>query len=175
MAQPGTTAVLAVLPDAEPLLELAAEADARVVRPGVPAHAALLYPWLPAARVGMTELDRLRASLPVGRIPVRLAAVERRGGFVGVPVPELDPLASAVRAAFPAQIPYGGRFGPDPSVHVTVAMDADPGTAADIARRTGARLPITTEVTTLHAVALTPGGWRSLAHLPLTPGRTPGA
>ncbi|GAA2294722.1 hypothetical protein OKJ48_32990 [Streptomyces kunmingensis] len=53
----GTTAVLAVLPAAEPLLELAAAVDERVVRPGVPAHAALLYPWLPADRAGGAELD----------------------------------------------------------------------------------------------------------------------
>ncbi|MFJ8825251.1 2'-5' RNA ligase family protein [Streptomyces sp. NPDC102467] len=169
MTQLGTTAVLAVVPAAEPLLELAAEVDARVVRPGVPAHAALLYPWLPADQVGAPELDRLRAALPPGRVPVRLEVVERDSGFVNIPVPELRALATAVRAAFPAQVPYGGRFGQDPAVHVTVALDADPGTAADIARRTAARLPISTEITALYAVALTPTGWQILADLPLAP------
>ncbi|WP_428957047.1 2'-5' RNA ligase family protein [Streptomyces sp. cg35] len=169
MAQLGTTAVLATMPDAEPLLKLAAEVDARAVRPGVPAHAALLYPWLPVDRLGETELDRLRAALPVGRVSIRLAAVEQAGGFVGIPVPELRGLADAVRTAFPEQVPYGGRFGQDPPVHVTVALDTDPGAAADIARLTRARLPITTEISSLHAVALTPHGWESLAELPLIP------
>ncbi|MEV1025731.1 2'-5' RNA ligase family protein [Streptomyces sp. NPDC050264] len=169
MTRLGTTAVLAVLPDAEPLLELAAGVDARVVRPGVPAHAALLYPWLPADEVGEPELDRLRAALPAGRIPIRLDTVEQAGGFVNIPVPELRAAAGAVRAAFPAQVPYGGRFGQDPPVHVSVALDADPGTAADIARRAAARLPITTEISALYVVALTPTGWQLLADLPLAP------
>jgi hypothetical protein len=163
----GTTAVLAVLPDAEPLLEQAAGVDERAVRPGVPAHAALLYPWLAVDEVGEPELHRLRVALPAGRVPVRLAAVERTGGFVGVPVPELSGVAKAVRTAFPTQVPYGGRFGPNPPVHVTVALDAAPAAAADIARRTAALLPITTEINTLHVVALTPTGWQRLAEVPL--------
>lgn len=169
MAQSGTTAVLALLPEAEPLLELAAAVDERAVRLGVPAHAALLYPWLPADQVGERELDRLRAALPAGRIPIRLDAVERSGDFVGIPVPELKSAATAVRTAFPAQVPYGGRFGQDPPVHVTVAMNAAPGPAADIARRATALLPITTGIGALYVVALAPTGWRVLAELPLAP------
>ncbi|WP_037897615.1 2'-5' RNA ligase family protein [Streptomyces sp. NRRL S-920] len=173
MPPPGTTAVLALLPDAEPLLELAAQVDARVVRPGVPAHATLLYPWLPADRIGATELDRLRTVLvraapEAGRIPVRLAEAERSGAFVGVPVPELRALATAVRVAFPEQVPYGGRFGQDPPVHVTVSLDAAAHTAADITRRVTSRLPIRTEVSAVHVVTLTPDGWHPLAELPLT-------
>ncbi|MGW7086824.1 2'-5' RNA ligase family protein [Streptomyces sp. NPDC054871] len=170
----GTTAVLALLPDAEPLLELAAQVDARVVRPGVPAHATLLYPWLPAEAIGATELERLRTALvratpEVGRISLRLAEVERAGTFVGVPAPELHSLATAVRTAFPEQVPYGGRFGQEPPVHVTVALDAAAHTAADIARRVTGRLPISTEVSAVHVVALTPDGWQALAEMPLTP------
>ncbi|MEV6757081.1 2'-5' RNA ligase family protein [Streptomyces sp. NPDC051214] len=170
---PGTTAVLALLPEAEPLLELAAQVDERVVRPGVPAHATLLYPWLPAAKVGPSELERLQAILvraapDVGRIHLRLAEVERGGAFVGVPVPELRSLATAVREAYPGQAPYGGRFGQNPPVHVTVSLDATDRTAADIAHRVTGRLPISAEVSTVHVVALSPDGWQVLAELPLT-------
>ncbi|WP_328558507.1 2'-5' RNA ligase family protein [Streptomyces coelicoflavus] len=168
MPRTGTTAVLALLPDAEPLLRLAATVDASAVRPGVPAHAALLYPWLPSDEVDEPELHRLRAALPVGPVPIRLAAVERTGGFVGVPVPELGPVADAVRGAFPAQVPYGGRFGPRPPVHVTVALESTPRAAADIARRTAAALPITTEVNALHVVGLTRTGWQHLSELSLS-------
>ncbi|MYW64454.1 hypothetical protein GTY65_10275 [Streptomyces sp. SID8379] len=173
MPRPGTTAVLALLPEADPLLELAAAVDARVVRPGVPAHAALLYPWLPADQVGERELARLRAALPVGRVPIRLAEVERAGGFVGIPLPELGAMATAVRAAFPEQVPYGGRFGQDPPVHVTVALDVDPGVsgaagvAADIADRVAGRLPISAEVAALQVVTLGSSGWRRVAEVPL--------
>lgn len=174
MPTPGTTAVLALLPDAEPLLELAALVDTQVVRPGAPAHATLLYPWLPAEKIGPRELERLRAVLvratpDVGRIPLRLTEVEGDGAFVGVPVPELSALATAVRAAFPEQVPYGGRFGQDPPVHVTVSLDAADHIAADIARHVTGRLPITTEVSAVHVVALSPDGWQVLAELPLAP------
>ncbi|MET9137193.1 MULTISPECIES: 2'-5' RNA ligase family protein [Streptomyces] len=167
MTQVGTTAVLALVPDAGPLLDAAARVDPRAVRTGVPAHAALLYPWLAADEVGEPELRLLRAALPPGPLRIRLAAVERRGGFVGVPVPELDAAATAVRRAFPAHVPYGGRFGADPPVHVTVALDAEAEAAGVIAARTAARLPIVTEVDAFHVVSLTPAGWRALAALPL--------
>ncbi|MFJ2774735.1 2'-5' RNA ligase family protein [Streptomyces sp. NPDC087300] len=169
----GTTAVLMLVPDAEPLLELAGQVDARVVRQGMPAHAALLYPWLPLEQIGAGELERLRIALrraaPVsGRIDLQLAEVERVGSFVGVPVPELGGLAGAVRTAFPEQVPYGGRFGQDPPVHVTVALNADDRIAADIAQRVTGRLPIRTEVSAVHVVALAPDGWQALAEWPLT-------
>ncbi|MGW7066819.1 2'-5' RNA ligase family protein [Streptomyces sp. NPDC054855] len=174
MPVPGTTAVLALLPDAEPLLDLATRVDARVVRPGVPAHATLLYPWLPAEKIGPGELERLRAALvratpDAGRIRLRLTEVERDGAFVGVPVPELRTLATDVRAVFPEQIPYGGRFGQDPPVHITVSLDAADHTATDIERQLTSRLPITTVVSAVHVVALSPAGWQVLAELPLTP------
>ncbi|MFC8130770.1 2'-5' RNA ligase family protein [Streptomyces sp. NPDC057302] len=174
MPAPGTTAVLALLPDADPLLELAAQVDPGVVRPGVPAHATLLYPWLPADRIGARDLERLRAALVRaapggGHVPLRLTEVEQAGGFVGIPVPELHALATAVRTAFPEQVPYGGRFGQDPPVHVTLSLDATAPTAADIARRVTGRLPIRAEVSAVHVVALTPDGWHGLAELPLTP------
>ncbi|MEV0528779.1 2'-5' RNA ligase family protein [Streptomyces sp. NPDC050439] len=171
---PGTTAVLVLLPDADPLLALAARVETRVVRPGVPAHATLLYPWLSAEEIGPSDLERLRAVLvraapDGGRIPLRLTEAERAGAFVGVPVPELRSLATAVREAYPDQVPYGGQFGQDPPVHVTVSLDATDHTAADIAHRVTGRLPITTEVSTVHVVALSPDGWQVLAELPLAP------
>ncbi|MFJ2740773.1 2'-5' RNA ligase family protein [Streptomyces sp. NPDC087440] len=171
MPKVGMTAVLALLPDADPLLDLAARVDPRSVRPGVPAHAALLYPWLPADRIGPAELDRLRAALVrsvagADRIPVLLGEVERAGSFVGVPVPELDAVATAVRAAFPEQVPYGGRFGRNPPVHVTVALDAEDRAAGDIARRVTGCLPIRTAVTCMQVVALGADGWRGVAELP---------
>ncbi|MFJ4714094.1 2'-5' RNA ligase family protein [Streptomyces sp. NPDC088785] len=165
----GTTAVLALIPQARPLLSLAAEVDPRVVRPGVPAHAALLYPWLPADRIDERELDRLRAALPPGPVRLRLAEVERHDGFVAVAVPELEAAATAVRAVYPDHVPYGGRFGANPPVHLTVALGAGPDTAAAVADRAGALLPIDAEVTALHVVALTPAGWRELTELPLVP------
>ncbi|NEB80667.1 hypothetical protein G3I40_36480 [Streptomyces sp. SID14478] len=168
MAQVGTTAVLALVPEAEPLLKVAADADPRVVRPGVPAHAALLYPWRHADQVDARGLERLRAALPDGPVRLRLSSVEQRDGFVAVAVPELQAAASALRAAYPGSVPYGGRFGQDPPVHLTVALGADADTAQAVADRAAALLPITAEVSALYVVALTDTGWRGLAELPLS-------
>lgn len=175
MPAPGTTAVLALLPDAEPLLELATQIDARAVRPGIPAHATLLYPWLPTDQIGDRELEQLqtalvRATPQDGRIPLRLTAVEQTGAFINVPVPDLHAIATAVRIAFPQQTPYAGRFGHNPPVHVTVSLDAtaDTATATDITHRVTSCLPIHTEVSAIHVVTLTPNGWQNLAELPLT-------
>jgi hypothetical protein len=165
----GTTAVLALVPQAQPLLDLAAEADPRVVRPGVPAHAALLYPWLPADQVDDRALERLRTALPAGRITARLTEVERHDGFVAVTVPELGPAATAVRSAFTDHVPYGGRFGPNPPVHLTVALDAEASVAASVADRARDLLPIVAELTALHVVALTATGWRELREFRLGP------
>jgi hypothetical protein len=159
----GSTAVLALVPEAEELLTAAAGVDPRVVRAGVPAHAALLYPWLPVDGIDAAQLDRLRAAVRGAPVRIRLAEVERNGGFVGIPVPELRALATAARLAFPEHTPYGGRFGQDPPVHVTVALDAEPGVAQRIAGLTRARLPVEAKVSALHVVGLTAGGWQPLA------------
>ncbi|MFE1950513.1 2'-5' RNA ligase family protein [Streptomyces sp. NPDC059524] len=173
MPETGTTAVLALVREADVLLEVAASVDARVVRAGVPAHVALLYPWIPAARLGGGGLERLSGVLsPTGPVTVDLTRTERADGFVGVPVPGLGPLATALRAAYPRQVPYGGRFGPDPRAHLTVALGAEPGVAEAIERRAARRLPITAQVARLHVVELTSAGWRPVAHIPLT-GRAP--
>ncbi|MFE2440188.1 hypothetical protein ACFXA8_36905, partial [Streptomyces sp. NPDC059409] len=96
-----------------------------------------------------------------------VAAAARPAGVVGGRGPGRRPGAPAGPPAFPAQVPYGGRFGPRPPVHVTVALDVAPGAAAVIARRTAAALPITTVISALHVVGLTPTGWRGLAELTL--------
>jgi 2'-5' RNA ligase superfamily len=168
MPEPGTTAVLAILPAADPLLTLAASIDPLAVRPGIPAHATLLYPWIPADRIDAGRLTRLRTALaPFQRIPVTLSTVERSPGFVNIPVPELEPLAAAARSAFPDQIPYGGRFGPNPPVHLTIALDTAPDTAARITELITPRLPLTTTVDTVHAVTLTATGWHPAAEISL--------
>ncbi|HWE91916.1 MAG TPA: 2'-5' RNA ligase family protein [Pseudonocardiaceae bacterium] len=164
----GTTAVVAWAPAANELLDIAAGVDPGVVRPGIPAHASIAYPFLPAAEFTPATADTLRGLVgDGGPVAVRLASLISEPGFVGVLVPELDPVAAAVRRQWPQLTPYGGRFGDAPPVHVTVAMGAEPAAAELIAARAADRLPLVAEVRELHVVGLTEAGWRPLATVAL--------
>lgn len=164
----GTTGVVALIPVAQPLLALAAEVDPEAVRPGVPAHASLLYPWLPIAEVTPATVDSLRERVAGhGPVEVELRSVVVRSGFVAIPVPGLDGLVAAVRAGWPTLLPYGGRFGEEPGTHVTVAMDGDPAAAERIAAVVKARLPVVQRVGEMHVVGLAETGWQVLAVAPL--------
>lgn len=165
----GNTAVLVMVPAADELLDLAAAIHPRCVRPGIPAHAALMYPWLPVSAVSSEVVTRL-AELVGGAGPTAVqlnSAAAQPGGFVGIEAAELAPLASILRAEWPDLVPYGGRFGASPPVHVTVAMGAAPDDAARIAEQVGKRLPLVQLVSELCVVGLDDDGWRVLATTPL--------
>jgi hypothetical protein len=158
-----------MVPVADGLLDLAAAVDPRCVRPGIPAHAALMYPWLPVSAVTPQVLTRL-AQLVDGTGPTEVllsSAATQAGGFVGIEAAELTPLASTLRAEWPDHGPYGGRFGSSPPVHVTVAMGAAPEDTARIAEQVGQRLPLVQPVRELCVVGLDGDGWRVLATTPL--------
>ncbi|MFB6805317.1 2'-5' RNA ligase family protein [Streptomyces sp. NPDC056387] len=169
MPEPGTTAVVIVLPDAAPLLDAAWRIDPSLVRRGVPAHVSLLYPFVPeSALTGQDEegVRSLAASLPAADLV--LEEVVTASGFVAVTVPGLQPIVDAFHARWPGVRPYGGRFGARPSAHVTVAMGADGPTVATRVRAVlGSLLPLRTRAAAVQLVVLTEGGWRSRFTAPL--------
>ncbi|MEV7525876.1 2'-5' RNA ligase family protein [Streptomyces sp. NPDC091371] len=169
MPEPGTTAVVIVLPDAAPLLEAAWRIDPVLVRRGVPAHVSLLYPFVPvSALTGQDEkvIRSLAASFPAA--DVLLEELVTASGFVGVTVPELQPMVDAFRARWPAVRPYKGRFGERPAAHVTVAMGADdPAVASHVRAAMDSLLPLRTRATTVQLVVLTEEGWRPRFTAPL--------
>lgn len=114
------SALVVLVPEADPLVRALGRTD--------PAHVTVLYPFLPADRVGMEDEAVLRevcATMApwsfrlaeVGSFPgVRYLAPEPSGPFVE--------LTSAITARWPHLRPYGGRF--DAVVpHVTIA-EGDP-------------------------------------------------
>ncbi|MFD3542616.1 2'-5' RNA ligase family protein [Streptomyces sp. NPDC058662] len=169
MPEPGTTAVVIVLPDAAPLLDSAWRIDPALVRPGVPAHVSLLYPFVPEpALTGEDEesVRSLAASSPAA--DVLLKELVTASGFIGVAVPELQPLVDAFHARWPDVRPYSGRFGTRPVAHVTVAMGADdPASAADVRAAIGSLLPLRTRAAAVQLVVLTKDGWRPRLTVPL--------
>ncbi|WP_233574149.1 2'-5' RNA ligase family protein [Amycolatopsis panacis] len=168
MPAPGTSALVVELPAAAKVLALAAEVEPGLVRAGLPPHVTALYPFLPAAQltdaVDEAVLALARAQEPV---EVRLAEVVTAPGFVAAAAPALQPLADAVCARWPKVPPYGGRFGPRPPVHLTIAMGGTDEQRATVAERAAAALPVTDRAETLHLVVLTEQGWQLRLSAPL--------
>ncbi|MDX3535673.1 2'-5' RNA ligase family protein [Streptomyces sp. MB09-01] len=169
MPEPGTTAVVIVLPDAAPLLDAAQRIDPSLVRHGVPPHVSLLYPFVPeSALTGQDEkgVRSLAASFPAADL--LLEELVTASGFVAVTVPGLQPIVDAFRARWPALRPYRGRFGARPAAHVTVAMGAEnPTAAAHVRAAIGGLLPLRTRAAAVQLVVLTEEGWRPRFTAPL--------
>ncbi|MGW7100121.1 2'-5' RNA ligase family protein [Streptomyces sp. NPDC054838] len=169
MPDPGTTAVVVVLPDATPLLDAARRIDPALVRHGVPAHVSLLYPFVPeSALTGQDEkgMRSLAASFPAADL--LLEELVTASGFVAVTVPELQPIVNAFRAQWPELRPYRGRFGARPAAHLTVAMGPDnPTASARVRAAVGSLLPLRTRAAAVQLVVLTEEGWRPRFTAPL--------
>ncbi|MBC3192746.1 2'-5' RNA ligase family protein [Pseudonocardia sp. C8] len=170
MPQPGRTAVVIPVPELDPVLGAVATHRPDAVRPGIPAHLTLLYPFVPAPELTGAAVDRCRA-LCAGTGPVRVTfrhAVAGSSMVATTPEPAgpLAALARALREAWPEHPPYGGRFGPDPDPHVTLALDPGPDAAA-LAVATGGLLPVDAVLSAAALVELTADGWRQRAALPL--------
>ncbi|MFG2772755.1 2'-5' RNA ligase family protein [Streptomyces sp. NPDC048350] len=167
--EPGTTAVVIVLPDAAPLLDAARRIDPALVRHGVPAHVSLLYPFVPeSVLTGQDErgVRSLAANFPAADLLLR--EVVTASGFVAVAVPELQPIVDAFRARWPGLRPYRGRFGAQPAAHVTVAMGADDPTAsAAVGAAVGSLLPLRTCAAAVQLVVRTEEGWQPRFTAPL--------
>jgi hypothetical protein len=164
----GTTALVIEVPAAEVLLDVARRVNPLLVRPGLPAHVTVLYPFLPASELTDDVDDTVRAI--AARTPVtdvRLSEVISAPGFVAMAVPALQAVADAAYAEWPEVEPYGGRFGPKPPVHLTVAMGGTEDELAQVAAQTREALPVQDRPTAVHLVVLTEQGWQLRLSAPL--------
>ncbi len=156
-----------LLPAAEPVLAAARRVDPALVRPGLPAHVTALYPFLPDGSLTdevLAEVRVLAAGFPAPE--VRLAELVVTPGFVALAAPALQPVADAVCARWPDVLPYGGRFGPRPVAHLTVAMGGTEDTLERVAREVRPLVPLTDRATGLQLVALTDHGWELRSEAP---------
>ncbi|EWM17436.1 2'-5' RNA ligase family protein [Kutzneria sp. 744] len=138
MPQPGQSALIIPVPTAAPLLAHVAARFPDVVRPGDTGHVTMLYPFTSATLEKLAEVAGELAPMDVV-----LDRVVREPGFVALTSSALAPLTAQVRRHWPAVVPYGGRFGPSPEAHLTLAMgvsDADAATIAALAAPVPARL-----------------------------------
>ncbi|MFJ6571887.1 2'-5' RNA ligase family protein [Streptomyces sp. NPDC091292] len=160
-APTGTTAVVITLAEADVLLDAARQVNASLVRPGLPAHVTLRYPFLPAAELSAATDRAVRdfaAATPARE--VELTEVTTAQGFVAVAVPALQPVADAFGELWPGMAPYSGRFGPHPPTHVTVATGSTDEETLTVATRLRPLLPLTARAGALHLAVREDEGWR---------------
>jgi hypothetical protein len=170
---PGTSALVVELPAAEGLLDAARAVNPALVRPGLSPHVTALYPFLPAAQLteavdeAVTALAREHRATDVPMTKLVVTA-----GFVAAAAPALQSLADAVCGQWPDVPPYGGRFGPRPPVHLTIAMGGTEAETRKVATAAETLLPVTGRAEALHLVVLTEQGWQLRLTAPLgTPAR----
>jgi 2'-5' RNA ligase len=173
------SALLVLVPAAEPAVgKHRARLDASA-RDGVPAHLTVLYPFLPPGQIGDDELSAL-ARLFAG-FPSFDVTLDRVSWF-GEQVVWLGPrdevpfraLTSLVFAAYPACAPYGGRHA-DVIPHLTIGHDAGPAVLRAAAEDVRPHLPISARATEVTLMAgPTPGNpetppnqWSTIAAFPL--------
>jgi hypothetical protein len=136
--QPGQSALIIPVPTAAALLARVAARYPDVVRPGDTGHVTMLYPFTSATPEQLAEV-----AAELAPMDVVLDRVVREPGFVALTSTALAPLTAQVRRHWPAVVPYGGRFGPSPEAHLTLAMgvsDADGAAIAALAAPVPARL-----------------------------------
>ena len=168
------TAVLALVPAAEPVVGVHRRRLDPTTAAGVPAHVTVLYPFVTPASVTTATVAALREAVaPV----VPFACTFAETGWFGEDLLWLAPSASVsfadlttrVCRAFPEQVPYGGEHEPHP--HLTIGYrrhaSLEALRAAEVEVR--ARLPVVGRVDRLQLMAgsRAAGSWRVVAELPL--------
>lgn len=170
MPQPGRTALVAPAPALDPVLAAIEAAHPGATRADIPAHVTFLYPFVPLTELDGDTTDWLTA-LAARTAPLTLEFAEARTepGFVYLDSPSLKPLTEEIRARWPALIPYGGQFGPDPVAHVSLAIGiADPAETQAIAELAATALPATAILDHLWLVGHDNDEWLSLGRFPFT-------
>jgi hypothetical protein len=142
------SALVVVVPDAEPLVGDHRLAHDPMTGRGVPAHVTILHPFRPVVdETSAAEVAAIAARFAPFR--ATFAASDRFPGVVLFLVPEpverFVELSRACIEAFPDCPPYGGAF-PDPNPHLTIGIRLDESTAADLERAITPSLPISTTV-----------------------------
>lgn len=162
------SALVILVPEAEPLVASFRARHDPSAAEGVPAHVTLLYPFAPPDQIDTTELDALRGLFaPIMPFGFAMTAARRLPGGVLYLAPEpadaFRQLTLAIWQRFPALPPYGGRHA-DIVPHLTVAQIADAVAldcvAAAFAATAQGRLPIAASAAEVALLDNCAGRWQ---------------
>jgi 2'-5' RNA ligase len=164
------SALVLLVPQAEPIVGALRRAHDPVASLGIGAHVTLLFPFVPAERLDDDVLARLAREL-AGWAPLRLR-FDRVARFPDVAYLALADaemcaaLIHALAAAWPECPPYEGRFTAI-IPHLTIAH-GDEGVLAAAEREVAPHLPLTARIERASVlVEDARGWWEERAHLPL--------
>lgn len=167
----GDTAVVIVVPEAEPVVgewRLRLDWSAPL---GVPAHVTILYPFVP--RRELTGEDEARLAVVAASFKpfaADLREVRWFGDDVVYAAPEPEErfreMIAGVGAAWPEHPPYGG-LHEDPTPHLTIGDHGPVELLREAADAVAARLPVTTMVSHLALLERVDGMWGQRSRFPL--------
>jgi 2'-5' RNA ligase len=173
------SALLVLVPAAEPAVGKHRARLDEAARDGVPAHLTVLYPFLPPSEISDHVLSAL-AMLFAG-FPSFDVTLDRIGWF-GEQVAWLGPqdegpfraLTGLVHSAFPSCPPYGGQHA-DVIPHLTIGHGAEAAVLRAAAEAVRPHLPISARATEVTLMAgpkpgtpgTPPGTWRPITLFPL--------
>ncbi|MGY1750447.1 2'-5' RNA ligase family protein [Modestobacter sp. SYSU DS0511] len=170
------TALLVLVPEADPVVGDHRRQFDVSASWGVPAHVTVVYPFMPPNQVDDGVLTGL--SRAVAGVPAFDCVLDHTDCF-GEEVLWLAPadeepfrrLTAAVVTAFPDHPPYRGAHGKNPSPHLSIAERrlGDEAGLRTVKEAIGDHLPIRSRVTrvSLFAGAREPDSWHLVAEFPL--------
>ncbi|MFC7533104.1 2'-5' RNA ligase family protein [Actinoplanes sp. GCM10030250] len=173
--EPTSSALVVLIPEAEPAVAALRSRLDRAAAWGMPAHVTVLYPFLPPQELTPPVLAAVR-NVTAG-LPPFFLTLDRVGWF-GERVLWLSPepaepfreLTHRLAARFPRARPYNGEFA-DVVPHLTVGRDHPPADLRAAATEAEQHLPIHAWVSTVQLLVgrAEPGGsWTTVADFPLT-------
>jgi len=173
---PAESALIALIPEADVLVDgFRSRYDPSAAK-GVPAHVTILYPFKPPSQLTSDVLQRL-ADL-FGNSPcfdVSFAEMKRfPGSLYLAPTPDepFRELTQRVVQRFPENPPYGGAFS-EIVPHLTIADVDDPQMLDEIAKEfesaAAGRLPIHSQVTEVTLIDSSNGRWQIRLRCALLP------
>src|SRR5262245_6926916 len=165
------TAIVVLVPEAEPLIGEHRRRHTAEGARGMGAHVTLLYPFVDSARLGMQRVADVAGALATFEaFDFALTAAMRFPENPAVlclrPEPDepFSAMTAALVAAFPGHPPYGGKYD-DVIPHATVAI-GDDAVLDEIERRLTGSLPIAARAVEATLFEFAAGRWRPVASLP---------
>jgi hypothetical protein len=171
---PIESALVVMVPEAEPLVRPFRERHDPPAAAGVPAHITLLYPFLPPDAVDARVRDDLCACFE-RFVPIRytLRSIHRFPAVLYLAPDPDEPfrqLTLAIWDRYPQTPPYGGKW-PDIVPHLSVAQLADAAqldrVAGEFARAAREALPIAAAAAEVTLIDNRSGRWETRAAFPL--------